>query len=83
MKLTSATAPGVIETYSTFEDTAEGVVDARVLGGIHWRTSGLRGRRVGQQIGAFAVREFLRSTGEDSENKRDDGVAQRDTSDMA
>jgi hypothetical protein len=70
MTLTSASAPGVIETYSTFEDIAEGVVDARVLGGIHWRTSCVRERRVGQQIGAFAVREFLRSRGEDSENKR-------------
>ncbi|MGA8308854.1 MAG: vanadium-dependent haloperoxidase [Terriglobales bacterium] len=36
MKLTSVAAPGVVETYITFEDIADGVVDARVLGGIHW-----------------------------------------------
>ena len=60
IKLTSATAPGVIETYTTFDDIADGVVDARVLGGIHWRTSSVRGRRVGQQVGAFAVRHFLK-----------------------
>jgi hypothetical protein len=59
MKLTSATAPGVMETYTTFDAIAEGVVDARVWGGIHWRTSSSRGRQVGQQIGAFAVRYFL------------------------
>jgi hypothetical protein len=61
MTLTSATAPGVIETYTSFEDIADGVVDARVWGGIHWRTSSVRGKRVGERIGNFAVRHFLRS----------------------
>jgi hypothetical protein len=69
MKLTSATAPGVIETYTTFDDIADGVVDARVLGGIHWRTSCLRGRRVGQKVGAFAVRHFLKPKSEDFDDK--------------
>jgi hypothetical protein len=59
MQLTSAAEPGVVETYSTFDEIAAGVVEARVLAGIHWRTSSERGRRVGQQLGAFAVRFFL------------------------
>jgi hypothetical protein len=63
--LTSATAPGVIESYATFDEIAEGVVDARVLGGIHWRTSSVRGRRVGQKVGAFAVHHFLKPKTED------------------
>jgi hypothetical protein len=65
MKLSSAAAPGVIETYTRFDEIADGVVDARVLGGIHWRTSSLRGKRVGEHIGAFAVRHFLRPKGKD------------------
>jgi len=60
MTLTSASAPGVIETYTTFDDIADGVVDARVWGGIHWRTSSVKGKRVGEQIGNFAVRHFLK-----------------------
>jgi len=60
MKLTSATAPGVVQTYSTFEDIADGVVEARVLGGIHWRTSSRIGKRVGQRVGEFAVDHFLK-----------------------
>jgi hypothetical protein len=60
MTLTSASAPGVTETYSTFDDVADGVVDARVWGGIHWRTSSLHGKRVGERIGTFAVHNFLR-----------------------
>jgi hypothetical protein len=35
------------------------------LGGIHWRTSSVRGRRVGQKVGAFAVHHFLKSKTED------------------
>jgi hypothetical protein len=65
IRLTSATAPGVTETYATIDDIAEGVVDARVFGGIHWRTSSVRGRRVGQQVGAFAVRHFLKTKREE------------------
>ena len=60
MTLTSATAPGVVETYTTFKDIADGVVDARVWGGIHWRTSSVRGRVVGKEIGPYAVRRFLK-----------------------
>ena len=65
INLTSATAPGVIEKYASFEEIAEGVVNARVLGGIHWRTSSERGRHVGQRVGTFAVRHFLRPKNED------------------
>lgn len=60
MTLTSATAPGVIETYTSFTDIADDVVDARVFGGIHWRTSSVRGQRVGRRIGGYAAHHFLR-----------------------
>jgi hypothetical protein len=56
LAMTSASAPGVLETYATFEEIAQGVVDARVWGGVHWRTSSERGREVGGRIGKFAVR---------------------------
>jgi len=58
--LTSATAPAVVETYSTFRAIADGVVDARVWGGIHWRTSSVRGRLVGEEIGRYAAHNFLK-----------------------
>jgi hypothetical protein len=56
--MTSTTAPGVVETYTTFRDIADGVVNARVWGGIHWRTSSVRGRVVGEEIGRYVVRHF-------------------------
>ena len=57
--LTSATAPGLMEIYTSFTDIADDVVDARVWGGIHWRTSSVRGQRVGRRIGVYAVHHFL------------------------
>jgi hypothetical protein len=60
MALTSPTAPGVVQAYTTFKAMADGVVDARVLGGIHWRTSSERGRTVGEEIGRYAVHHFLK-----------------------
>lgn len=59
LTLTSPSAPGVVETYTTFERIADDVVDARVWGGIHWRTSSERGRKVGRRVGMYAVRHFL------------------------
>jgi hypothetical protein len=57
--LTGPTAPGVVVTYSTFRAMADDVVDARVWGGIHWRTSSVRGRAVGDEIGRYTVLHFL------------------------
>jgi hypothetical protein len=60
MTLTSPTAPGVVQTYTTFKAIAESVVDARVWGGIHWRTSSVRGRIVGEELGRYAAHRFLK-----------------------
>ena len=57
--LTSRTAPDVVETYSTFADVARDVVEARVWGGIHWRTSSVRGRSLGAQVGRYVVHHSL------------------------
>jgi len=59
MNLTSPTAAGVVLTYTRFTDISSDVVEARVLGGIHWRTSDTRGRSVGKKIGRFGVHAFL------------------------
>jgi hypothetical protein len=63
LKLTSATAPGVVQTYDTFRAMADDVVDARVWGGIHWRTSSERGLRVGDELGRYVTRHFLTPVG--------------------
>jgi hypothetical protein len=59
-----------VETYTTFRAIADDVVDARVWGGIHWRTSSVRGRDVGEEIGRYAVRHFLKPQGDDDGRDR-------------
>jgi hypothetical protein len=60
IRLTSASAPGVVETFSSFRAMSDNVVDARVWGGIHWRTSCDRGRTLGEEIGRYVVRRMLK-----------------------
>lgn len=70
--LTSPTAPGVTQTYTTFREIADGVVNARVWGGIHWRTSSVRGRTVGEDIGRYAVRRVLEARRDRDDDDDDD-----------
>jgi hypothetical protein len=69
LALTSPTAPGLVESYVTFRDIARGVVDARVWGGIHWRTSSEVGLHVGEKIGRYVVRHALRPRGTHSSDE--------------
>jgi hypothetical protein len=60
IQLASPSAPGVVETFNDFRTIADSVVDARVWGGVHWRTSSERGRAVGNEIGRYAAHHFLK-----------------------
>lgn len=55
LSITSATANGDTHTYQSFHEIADEVTNARVWGGIHWRTSCVVGRAVGQQVGGVAL----------------------------
>ena len=55
VSITSATAGGVTHTYRNFHEIADEVSDARVWGGIHWRTSVVVGRALGQEVGDVAL----------------------------
>ena len=63
LELTSATAPGVVVHASTVGAIARGVLDARVWGGVHWRTSCDAGSRMGRRIGRLGAQRFLRPVG--------------------
>jgi hypothetical protein len=54
LSITSPTA-GATHTYHTFAAVSEEVVNARVWGGVHWRTSSTAGRDLGRRIGAQAI----------------------------
>ena len=65
LSITSATAAGATHTYRSFRAIADEVTDARVWGGIHWRTSCVVGRAVGQQVGNVAIARLDRDDSDD------------------
>jgi hypothetical protein len=59
LSITSPTAGNATHTYQNFHEIANEVSNARVWGGIHWRTSVVVGRAVGQRVGDFALGRSL------------------------
>jgi hypothetical protein len=60
----SVTAPGpfgVTRTYRKFSELTEEVDNARVWGGIHFRSADVDGTEIGRKIGEIVVREFPNS----------------------
>lgn len=55
LSITSPTAGNVTHTYRSFHEIADEVANARVWGGIHWRTSVVVGRALGQRVGDVAL----------------------------
>jgi hypothetical protein len=53
--ITSATAGGATHHYQSFREVSDEVVNARVWGGVHWRSSCTAGRELGKKIGAMAL----------------------------
>ena len=56
--LTSATAGGARHRYATFAAVAAEVENARVWGGVHFRSSSAVGRRLGRRVGDVALRRL-------------------------
>jgi hypothetical protein len=44
-----------VHYYESFGEVADEVVNARVWGGVHWRTSCIAGRKVDRQVGKDAL----------------------------
>ena len=61
--LTSATANGARHTYESFKEVGDEVVNARVWGGVHWRTSSTAGRTIGNRVGRYALHHAPRHRG--------------------
>jgi hypothetical protein len=59
---TSRTNPGFGREWATFSEMIDEVIDARIWGGFHFRTSDEVGARVGRQVGRFVVLHALGSS---------------------
>jgi hypothetical protein len=58
---TAPAVPGVVRTYADFDSYADEGALARILGGMHFRTSIEEGRRQGTRVGNWVLENCLRS----------------------
>ena len=57
--LTANSLPGLSRVYHRFSDSVTEVAEARILGGIHFRTACDVGKAAGEQLGDYLVDNFL------------------------
>jgi hypothetical protein len=68
--LTSEVRPGT-RSYSSFSEAIAEIVDARVFGGIHFRTSCLRANTLGRAVADYVSRHAMRARGDDRDDEKD------------
>ena len=57
--------PGIVLQYTSFRQITDDISDARVYGGIHFRTDQVAGARLGRAVGAAVYKNNLRPTHDD------------------
>jgi len=60
MTLTNAAAPGIVLQYTSFKQITDDISDARVYGGIHFRTDQVAGAVLGRAVGTTVYKDNLR-----------------------
>jgi hypothetical protein len=58
--LSTPSAPGVTRRYTKLQDVVDEISNARIWGGIHWRTDQTAGETLGRQVGQWVVQRELR-----------------------
>jgi hypothetical protein len=61
----SETTPGKTRSFASFTDATTEIANARVFGGIHYRTSCVRGNMLGRTVADYVSRRALRPTEDD------------------
>jgi hypothetical protein len=65
MTLSNPTVPDIVLHYTTFKEITDDISDARVYGGIHFRTDQVAGERLGIAIGKAVYKNNLRRMHDD------------------
>ena len=58
--LTNPTVPNIVLQYSSFKQITDDISDARVYGGIHFRTDQVAGGQLGRAVGTAVYKNNLR-----------------------
>lgn len=65
--VTSEIRPGTPRPYTSFSEAIAEIVDARVFGGIHLRSSCARGNALGRAVADYVSRHAMRAFGDDDD----------------
>jgi hypothetical protein len=65
----SETTPGKTRSFASFSDAVAEIANARVFGGIHFRTSCVRANTLGRAVADYVSRHALRATGDDRDDE--------------
>jgi hypothetical protein len=65
MTLSNPAVPDIVLQYTTFDQITDDISDARVYGGIHFRTDQVAGERLGKAIGNVVYKNNLRRMHDD------------------
>lgn len=68
--VTSEIRPGT-RSYSSFSDATAEIIDARVFGGIHFRTSCQRANGLGRAVADYVARHAMRAQGDERDDEED------------
>jgi membrane-associated phospholipid phosphatase len=68
--VTSDVRPGT-RSFSSFSDVVAEIANARVFGGIHFRTSCIRANTLGRAVADYVSRHALRAPGDDRDDEED------------
>jgi hypothetical protein len=60
IEATSSTNPGFVRHWRAFSEGLDEVIDSRVYAGLHFRTAGEVGAKLGRQVAEFVVTHALR-----------------------
>jgi len=67
--LTSEVRPGTTRSFPSFSDATAEIADARVFGGIHFRTSCMRANDLGIAVARYVSRHAMRARGDDRDDE--------------
>jgi hypothetical protein len=63
--LTNPAVPAIVLQYSSFKQITDDISDARVYGGIHFRTDQIAGADLGRAVGTAVYKNNLRRIHDD------------------
>jgi hypothetical protein len=63
--LTNTAVPTIVLHYTSFDEITDDISDARVFGGIHYRTDQVAGAVLGRAIGSAVYKNNLRPVHDD------------------